>query len=88
MTETSSYEGHRLSPEHPQHRDVPAIFLLEVIETDELEEDVLSHYPMYHVRTYSHAYATTLADAEILMHQDIPIPHDVQEKYKGFLHFL
>ena len=71
MTETSSYEGHRLSPDHPQHRDVPAIFLLEVIETDELEEGLLSHYPMYHVRTYSLAYATTLADAEILMHQDI-----------------
>ena len=61
MTETSSYEGHRLSPDHPQHRDVLAIFQLEVIETDELEEGVFSHYP---------------------------IPHDIQEKYKGFLHFL
>ena len=57
MTETSSKQ----LTEHPQHRDVPSIFLLEVIETDELEEGVLSHYP---------------------------IPHDIQEKYKGFLHFL
>ncbi len=38
MTRPSSYEDFRLLAEHPRHRDVPAIFQLEVIETDELEE--------------------------------------------------
>lgn len=71
MTKISSYEEFRLLAEYPRHRNVPAIFLLEVIETDELEEGVLSHYPMYHVRTYSLAYATKLEDAERLMRQDI-----------------
>ena len=71
MTETSSYEGHRLSPEHPQHRDVPAIFQLEVIETGDLEDGKVSLYPMYKVNTYSRAYAMTLEDAERLMLQDI-----------------
>lgn len=71
MTETSSYEEFKQLAEHPLHRDVPAIFQLEVIEADELEEGVLSHYPMYHVRTYSLAYVKTLADAERLMRQDI-----------------
>lgn len=71
MTRISSYEEFRLLAEHPQHRDVPAIFLLEVIETEEQEEGQLSYYPQYKVRTYSRAYATTLEEAERLMQQDI-----------------
>ena len=34
------------------HRDVPAIFKLEVLETEELEEKKRSHYPKYKVNTY------------------------------------
>lgn len=71
MTRPSSYEDFRLLAEHPQHREVPAIFLLEVIETDELQEGLNSRYPKYKVSTYSVAYATTLEEAERLMHQDI-----------------
>lgn len=71
MTKLSSYEEFRLMAEHPRHRNVPAIFLLEVIETYEVEEGRLSPYPMYKVRTYSCAYTTTLKEAERLMHQDI-----------------
>lgn len=67
MTDTSSKQ----LAEHPQHRDVPAIFLLEVIETEDLEDGKLSHYPKYKVSTYSLAYAKTLEDAERLMFQDI-----------------
>lgn len=80
MTETSSYEGHRLLEEHPRHRDVPSIFLLEVIETEELEDGKLSHYPMYKVNTYSCAYATTLEDAERMMHQDVLYRKKQKEK--------
>lgn len=71
MTRISSYEEFRLLAEHPRHRNVPAIFLLEVIETDETEDNQPSPYPIYKVRTYSRAYATTLEEAESLMHQDI-----------------
>lgn len=71
MTRISSYEEFKQLSEHPQHRDIPAIFQLEVIETDGLGEGKLSHYPIYQVRTYSRAYATTLEDAERLMRQDI-----------------
>lgn len=67
MTETSSKQ----LAEHPRHRDVPSVFLLEVIETEDLEDGNISHYPMYKVSTYSRAYAMTLEDAERLMHQDI-----------------
>lgn len=70
MTRLSSYEEFRQLAEHPRHRDVPTIFLLEVIETEEQEEGHLSYYPQYKVRTYSRAYATTLEEAERLMHQD------------------
>ena len=34
MTETSSYEVFKHQEEHPRHRDVPAIFQLDVIETE------------------------------------------------------
>ena len=32
-----TYEEFKQLAEHPQHRDVPAIFKLEVLETEELE---------------------------------------------------
>ncbi len=67
MIETSTKQF----AEPSQHRDVQSIFQLEVIETDDLEEGRLSHYPMYKVSTYSRAYATTLDEAERLMRQDI-----------------
>ena len=58
--------------EHPQNRDVPAIFKLEVLETEELEEKKRSHYPKYKVNTYCpQAFTTTLEEAESLMHQDV-----------------
>lgn len=78
MTETS-YEEFRQLAEHPRHRDVPAIFLLEVIETEELEEGQLAYYPQYKVRTYSRAYATTQEEAERLMHQDILYRKKIKE---------
>ena len=33
-----TYEEFKHLAEHPQHRDFPAIFKLEVLETEELEE--------------------------------------------------
>ena len=33
-----SYDEFKQMAEHPQHRDVPAVFKLEVLETVELEE--------------------------------------------------
>ena len=44
-----TYEEFKQLAEHPQHRDVPAIFKLEVLETEELEEKKRSHYPKYKV---------------------------------------
>ncbi len=79
MTRISSYEEFRLLAEHPRHRDIPAIFLLEVIETEEVEEGQLSYYPQYKVRTYSRAFATTLEEAERLMHQDILYRKKIKE---------
>ena len=32
-----TYEEFKQLAEHPQHRDIPSIFKLEVIETEELE---------------------------------------------------
>ena len=46
-----TYEEFKHLAEHPQHRDVPAIFKLEVLETEELEEKKRSHYPKYKVNT-------------------------------------
>ena len=67
-----TYEEFKLLAEHPQHRDVPAIFKLEVLETEELEEKKRSHYPKYKVNTYCpQAFTTTLEEAERLMHQDV-----------------
>ncbi len=71
MTRPSSYEDLRQLAEHPRHRDVSAIFQLEVIETDELDDNQHSHYPMYKVRTYGCAFTPTLEEAERLMRQDI-----------------
>ena len=79
MTRISSYEEFKQLAEHPQHRDVPAIFLLEVIETDEQEEGQLLYYPQYKVRTYSRAYAKTLEETERLMHQDILYRKKIKE---------
>ncbi len=47
-----TYEEFKHLAEHPQHRDVPAIFKLEVLETEELDEKKRSHYPKYKVNTY------------------------------------
>ena len=47
-----TYEEFKHLAEHPQHRDVPVIFKLEVLETEELEEKKRSHYPKYKVNTY------------------------------------
>ena len=70
-----TYEEFKHLAEHPQHRDVPAIFKLEVLETEELEEKKRSHYPKYKVNTYCpQAFTTTLEEAERLMHQDVPLP--------------
>ena len=66
-----TYEEFKQLAEHPQHRDVPAIFKLEVLEIEELEEKKRSHYPKYKVNTYCpQAFTTTLEEAESLMHQD------------------
>ncbi len=35
-----TYEEFKQLAEHPQHRDIPAIFKLEVIETEELPENI------------------------------------------------
>ena len=53
------YEEFKNLAEHPQHRDVPAIFKLEVLETEELEEKKRSHYPKYKVNTYCPQAFTT-----------------------------
>ena len=67
-----TYEDFKQLAEHPQNRDVPAIFKLEVLETEELEEKKRSHYPKYKVNTYCpQAFTTTLEEAERLMHQDV-----------------
>ena len=67
-----TYEEFKQLAEHPQHRDVPAIFKLEVLEIEELEEKKRSHYPKYKVNTYCpQAFTTTLEEAESLMHQDV-----------------
>ena len=67
-----TYKEFKHLAEHPQHRDVPAIFKLEVLETEELEEKKRSHYPKYKVNTYCpQAFTTTLEEAESLMHQDV-----------------
>lgn len=79
MTKLSSYEEFRLLAEHPRNRNAPAIFLLEVIETEETEDNQPSPYPMYKVRTYSRAFATTLEEAERLMHQDILYRKKIKE---------
>ena len=67
-----TYEKFKHLAEHPQHQDVPIIFKLEVLETEELEEKKRSHYPKYKVNTYCpQAFTTTLEEAERLMHQDV-----------------
>ena len=53
------YEEFKNLAEHPQHRAVPAIFKLEVLETEELEEKKRSHYPKYKVNTYCPQAFTT-----------------------------
>lgn len=47
-----SYDEFKQMAEHPQHRDVPAVFKLEVLETVELEEGKRSHYPKYKVSNF------------------------------------
>ena len=54
-----TYEDFKHLAEHPQHQDVPIIFKLEVLETEELEEKKRSHYPKYKVNTYCPQAFTT-----------------------------
>ena len=76
-----TYEEFKHLAEHPQHRDVPAIFKLEVLETEELEEKKRSHYPKYKVNTYCpQAFTTTLEEAESLMHQDVQYRKKMKEE--------
>ena len=76
-----TYEEFKQLAEHPQHRDVPVIFKLEVLETEELEEKKRSHYPKYKVNTYCpQAFTTTLEEAERLMHQDVQYRKKMKEK--------
>ena len=64
-----TYEEFKHLAEHPQHRDVPAIFKLEVLETEELEEKKRSHYPKYKVNTYCpQAFTTTLEGYLLLLY--------------------
>ena len=64
-----TYEEFKQLAEHPQHRDVPAIFKLEVLETEELEEKKRSHYPKYKVNTYCPQAFTTTLEKERMMGQ-------------------
>ena len=64
-----TYEEFKHLAEHPQHRDVPAIFKLEVLETEELEEKKRSHYPKYKVNTYCPQAFTTTLEKERMMAQ-------------------
>ena len=68
-----TYEEFKQLAEHPQHRDVPAIFKLEVLEIEKSwRRKKRSHYPKYKVNTYCpQAFTTTLEEAERLMHQDV-----------------
>lgn len=75
-----TYEEFKQLAEHPQHRDIPAIFKLEVIEIEELPENKRSHYPSYHVNTYSRALAPTLKEAEALMRKDIGYRKNMKEE--------
>ena len=80
-----TYEEFKQLAEHPQHRDVPAIFKLEVLETEELEEKKRSHYPKYKVNTYCpQAFTTTLEEAERLMHQDVLYRKKMKEEDRIF----
>jgi hypothetical protein len=64
-----TYEEFKQLAEHPQHRDVPAVFKLEVLETEELEEKKRSHYPKYKVNTYCPQAFTTTLEKERMMAQ-------------------
>ena len=64
-----TYEKFKQLAEHPQHRDVPAIFKLEVLEIEELEEKKRSHYPKYKVNTYCPQAFTTTLEKERMMGQ-------------------
>ena len=86
-----TYEEFKQLAEHPQHRGVPAIFKLEVLETEELEEKKRSHYPKYKVNTYCpQAFTTTLEEAESLMHQDVLYRKKMKEEddYPLDIHFV
>ena len=64
-----TYEKFKHLAEHPQHQDVPIIFKLEVLETEELEEKKRSHYPKYKVNTYCPQAFTTTLEKERMMGQ-------------------
>ena len=75
-----TYEEFKQLAEHPQHRDIPAIFKLEVIEIEELPENKRSHYPKYQVNTHASALAPTLEEAEALMRKDIGYRKKIKEE--------
>ena len=75
-----TYEEFKQLAEHPQHRDIPAIFKLEVIEIEELPENKRSHYPKYQVNTDASALAPTLEEAEALMRKDIGYRKKMKEE--------
>lgn len=74
------YEEFKLLAEHPQHRNIPAIFKLEVIEIEELPENKRSHYPKYKVDTFASALAQTIEEAEVLMRKDIGYRKKMKEE--------
>ena len=77
-----TYEEFKQLAEHPQHRDIPAIFKLEVIKIEELPDNKRSHYPKYKVKPYasSYAIAPTLEEAEALMRKDIGYRKKMKEE--------
>ena len=75
-----TYEEFKQLAEHPQHRNIPAIFKLEVIEIEELPDNKRSHYPKYKVDTLASALAPTLEEAEELMRKDIGYRKKMKEE--------
>ncbi len=75
-----TYEEFKQLAEHPQHRDIPAIFKLEVIEIEELPKNKRSHYPKYKVYPHASALAPTLKEAEALMRKDIGYRQKMKEE--------
>ena len=60
-----TYEDFKHLAEHPQHRDVPAIFKLEVLETEELEEKKQKEQDEQD-RIYKQAHDGSIRNKELL----------------------